>query len=240
MIKGTTVNVSVVAKDNVVNIDGITIDEAKYDIILSDCDIVDANGKILTNAEKKAEFTQGIANGFVVLNADKTLTITITQKTYSTTNNEFIYNNIDSYNSLTPTASTDNIGSFNIDGDVKYGNTVTAKFNRAIVRKGQLAVVRLSGNDSSDLIVHIRGKQIVSVYDETNNIEYIVNVENVKHSAVEDVKIEEISNLKDKLQEFGYNFNINNNDVVEITYTVKNLINIKTEYLSYKTIKPII
>jgi len=247
MIKGTTVNVSVVAKDNVVNIDGITIDEAKYDIILSDCDIVDANGNILTNAEKKAEFTQGIANGFVVLDADKTLTITITQKTYSTTNNEFIYNNIDSYNSLTPTASTENIGSFNIDGDVKYGNTVTARFNRAIVGKGQLAVVRLSGNDSKSLIVHIKDKQIISVleYVENNDgsisgTEYVINTDNAKHSAVAGVKIEEIANLKDKLQEFGYNFNINNNDVVEITYTVKNLINIKTEYLSYKTIKPII
>ena len=238
----TNVNVNVVAKDNIMKADGVTIKEAKYNIKFSGCDIVDAGGNVLTNAEKEVEFTQGIANGFVVLDEDKTLTITIAPKSYDLNNSEHIYNDIESYNTLNPTESADNISSFNFVGDVKYGNMVTVRFNRLKAEKGELAVVRLSGNDSSDLIVHIRGKQIVSVYDETNKIEYIVNVENIKHSAVEDVKIKEVANLKDKLQEFGYNFNINSDysDIVEISYVVKNIFKIKTEYLCYKTIKPII
>ena len=239
MLDGTKINVNILAKDNIMNADGVTIKEAKYNIKFSGCDIVDAGGNVLTNAEKVVEFIDGVANGIIVLDEDKTLTITITQKTYSANNNEFIYNDIDSYNSLTPTVSTENISSFNVVGDVKYGELVTAKFNRVNAEKGELAVVRLRGNDSSNLIIHIRGKQIVSVYDETNIVEYIVNTDNAKHSAVEDVKIEEIENLKDKLQKFGYNLNIKN-DIVEIAYVVKNIININTEYLCYKTIKPII
>jgi len=240
MLDGTKINVNILAKDNIMNADGVTIKEAKYNIKFLGCDIVDAGGNVLTNAEKEVEFTQGIANGFVVLDTDKTLTITITQKTYSTTNDEFIYNDIEGYNSLTPTASTENIGSFNVFGNIKYGESATIKFNRVNAEIGELAVVRLKGNDVQDLIVHIRGKQITSVYDVTSNVEYVVNTENAKYSTVVEVTTQEVANLKVKLQEFGYNFNINNNDVVEITYIVKNDIEIKTEYLCYKTIKPII
>ena len=244
MLVGTPINVSVVAKDN--NPDAETAaDVAKYDITLSGCEIENEAGDVITDADNKVEFTEGLAAGKIVLDADKELTIEITPKVYTLENEnevEYIYNSIDSYNSLNPELSTENIGGFNIVGDVKYNKEVTAKFNRNKVNKGELAVVRLSGNDSNDLIVHIKDRQIVSVYDATNNIEYVVNSDNAKHSTEADVTLKEISNLKDKLQEFGYilNFNTTGGDIVEITFIVKNNFEIKTEYLCYKTITPII
>jgi len=98
----------------------------------------------------------------------------------------------------------------------------------------------LNGNDSGNLIIHIKDTLITSVYNATTDTEYVVDPVNAKHAAT---KLEEVASLIDKLQEIGYKFSFITEQSVEkvqIDYTVKNNLEIKTEYLCYLSIKPII
>ncbi len=241
-LDGTKLLVNVVAKANVYDEDETTITEAKYIIKLSGCQIIDASGKVITDSNNIVEFNDGIADGIIVLDADKTLTITMIQKTYSKTNKEYIYNSLSDYNSLTNAVDATGISAFALDGEMKYGNTVTAVFNRVNKEQGELAVIRLSGNDSRDLVVHIKDKQITSIYeiideeDETKNFEYVVDEKYAKHCSGENVK--KVTNLVDHLQTYGYSLRFESGvtEKVEIKFVVNNEFSIVTEYKCYKSI----
>jgi len=225
LLAGEEIDLIVVAKDNIMNDDEITIEEAKYNIKLSGC--LDE-----TATEGKVEKT-------ITLNSDKELTITLEQKPYTNTTTDHIYNNVESFNTLSPDDAT-GISNIGLTGNLKYGNQVSVKFNRINDERGKLAIVRLNGNDSGNLIIHIKDTLITSVYNATTDTEYVVDPVNAKHAAT---KLEEVASLIDKLQEIGYKFSFITEQSVEkvqIDYTVKNNLEIKTEYLCYLSIKPII
>lgn len=224
MLKNTKVLLNFIAKDNKINADGVTIEEAKYNIKLSGC--------------VNQTYTLGeVKNLAIVLDADKTLTITFTPKTYSSTNNEYIYNTLSDYYNLTNAELANGVGSFELQGNVVYGETITAKFNRVNDERGELAVIRLSGNDANELIIHVDGKQIVSIYDKTENVEYVISETYAKHvSGANPATICKVTNLSDQLKTYGYTFVNTATDKVELSFVVKNVISITTEYLSYKTI----
>ena len=246
MLNGTKLLLNVVAKDNKLDTDEIAILEAKYNIKLSGCKIEDAEGNVITNGEEVV-ITTGKVDGVIVLDADKQLTISISPKSYKDdfSYKEYIYETIEQYNGLNPILAAEPISDFDMPTNMSYGSVVTAKFARInpdVDKGGELAVVRLKGNDANVLIIHINGKQIISVYDATTNVEYVVDAANAKYSTITDVTTTNVTNLNDVLQGYGYNlsFVTTTTERVEITFEVKNAIEISTEYLCYKTIKPII
>ena len=197
--------------------------EAKYNIVLSGC--IDAT------------IGDGTVSQKIVLTADKELTITITPKTYNETDySEFIYNNLQDYKDLNPEVQTNLIGGFTISSNLAYGGQGVINLNLRDDEEGELAVVRLSGNDGNSLIIHLNGKQIVSVYDETNNVEYVANESEARHTGATVT----VANGIDVLALNGYNFNFVETGVekLTITYIVYNTITVKAEYISYKTITP--
>ena len=219
LLNGTQLLLNVVVKDKL-NAEGEIV-EAKYDIELSGCvNQTYTNGKV-----------QDLE---IVLDADKTLTITIVQKAYTSSDSVYLYSNIDDYNNLTPDSAEQPIENIEISSELKYKNTETAKINTKIADFGELAVIRLLGNDQNTLVVHIKDKQIISIYDETANKEYAYDVTNAKHCTSENVL--EVTNLTDKLKEYGYNLSFANGDIVDLSFVVNNTITIETQYLSYKTI----
>ena len=172
-----------------------------------------------------------------MLDTDKILTITFTPKTYSTTNNEYIYNTLSDYYNLTNVELATGVGSFELQRNVVYGETITAKFNRVNTERGELAVIRLSGNDANELIIHVDGKRIVSIFDQTKNVEYVVSETYAKHvSGANPAEICQVANMSDQLKTYGYTLSFVSGDKVELSFVVKNTISITTEYLSYKTI----
>lgn len=228
LISGSRLKFNIVVKDNKTDNDG-NITEAKYNIVLSDC---------ISSIIDTGSVTQTIE-----LNEDKVLTITIMPKTYNDTiYTEGMYNELQDYKDLNSDELVTLIGGFAISSNLAYGSNAVASIKLVGVDsgsgegQGELAVIRLSGNDANALIVHLDGKQIVSVYDETNNVEYVISEGFVKHSAA----TTQIANVEDILIMQGYNFNIDaSSEKLNISYIVKNTISIKAEYVSYKTITPI-
>lgn len=230
MNKGTKLIVGVETKDNVYDVDGTTVKEAKYIITLSGC----INETI----------SDGKVNKEIELNANKDLTITLTPKSYKddTKNEEYIYTSLENYKLMSGAESATGIGEFALSSNMNYGDVATATFKR-VSERGELAIIRLSGNDGNSLIVHIDEKQIISIYDETNNIEYLVIEENAKHATgANPATIKKISNLTEQLKTFGYtlNFVSGATERVELSFEVKNSVVILTEYLCYKEIIPLI
>ena len=231
VLDGTKVIVNVVAKDN--NPDAETeADVAKYIITLSDC----VNQTYLLGEVEDLE---------IVIDADKTLKITITQKSYTTASEQGIYNSIDRYNSLTPDdlAAGEDIANFEMANSLQYGNIATVKFMRINPGKGELAVIRLERNDSHKLVVHIKDSVITSVYDETDNKEYVVVPLNAKHTTcATPAEVVQVANLFEQLKSLGYTLKMISGitEKVELEFIVKNTIKITAEYKCYKRITTVI
>ena len=222
LITGSIVKFAVTVKDNKTNATGDIL-EAKYNIVLSGC---------INSTIGEGETVQKI-----LLDSDKELTITISPKTYNeTAYSEFIYNSLQDYKELNPEVQTNEIGGFTISPNLSYGSQAVISLNLKDEEQGELAVVWLSGNDGNTLVVHLNGKQIVSVYDATNNVEYVVSEDDAKHAGATVT----VANGLDVLTLNGYNFNFVETGVekLNITYVVRNEITVRAEYISYKTITP--
>lgn len=220
LINGSKVELSLTAKDNKIAADG-TIEDAKYNITLTGCleETIGAGECVRT----------------IVLDSDKTLVITLTPKDFTHHYSEYIYNTLQDYKDFTPTESTTAIGGFTIS-DLVYGKTAEVRIN-LISEEGELAFVELIGNDNDTFIINLDGNEIVSVYNVTDNIEYVVDAKYAKRSTA----TTQIADVTQVLQSEGYVVKIANEGSAKLilSYVVKNVITINAEYVSYKTIKPL-
>lgn len=220
LINGSKVALSLTTKDNKIAADG-TIENAKYNITLTGCleETIGAGECVRT----------------IVLDSDKTLVITLTPKDFTYHYSEYIYKTLQDYKDFTPTESTTAIGGFDIS-DLVYGKTAEVRINLTS-EEGELAFVELVGNDNDTFIINLDGNEIVSVYNVTENIEYVIDVKYAKRSTA----TTQIADVAQVLQSAGYTAKIANEGSTKLilSYVVKNVITINAEYVSYKTIKPL-
>ena len=225
MLNGTKLLFSLTTKDYVAG-------NAKYDIVLS--------GSI------NETITDGlIENREIVLDEDKTLTITVVEKVFDFAEEnykEYIYNTITQIETKQPTALAreEYVGGFDKPSSLKYNSTATITINR-VADVGELRTIHLSGNDGKELIIYLDGTVVISVYNVTDNVEYLINANNSQYADDLTVNKVAVTSLINTLLDLGYKFTveIGSPDVIVIKYIVKNTIYVENQYVSYKYISGI-